>query len=134
MQSEYKVRLFFSGPFFSLSLSPPSLSKRVHLPLPPHRAETLLPACMQERRSAASNPHHPPLHHSKVAIDTTYLNNFHGLLGHFAKNISGYTVYNGSTESLNAAATYSAGTPGNNAVRARPPAFQRPARGKTPLR
>lgn len=52
----------------------------------------------------------------KVAIDTTYLNNFHGLLGHFAKNISGYTVYNGSTESLNAAATYSAGTPGNNAV------------------
>lgn len=53
-----------------------------------------------------------------MATNLTYLNDFHGLLTHFAANISGYTVYNGSSESLNAAATYSAGTPGYKAVRA----------------
>lgn len=47
----------------------------------------------------------------QIPINTTFVDNFAGLLSNFAPQIAGYVLFNISTESVNAAATYCAGTP-----------------------
>ena len=46
-----------------------------------------------------------------VNFDSTFQDDFHGLLRHFASNITGYVTFSPGNVSVNAAITYCAGTP-----------------------